>query len=332
MSKRVSLTDVAKKAGVSIATASYALNGSSEVSEKTRRRIMAIAQELDYHPNKAAQGLRTSQSKMVCMLINTFNSIFNGELVDDIRELLEPYGYSLVVIGNSTSDLIDSQLFDGLIIWNYKASQARLEQLIQRAQIPIVLMANELTFPNVDNIVIDNYHAIQKLFRYYERSEHKRICFFTNNHTSYNSEKRLQSCADYMAKYHPEVDVAQRTFNGKFEVRRAYILAKKLLQQGAYDFFFCLNDMMAYGVYQAADELGLKVGEDLSVVGFDNSPKSGEVYKPKLTTVDARIESWGKTVVTSLVHRLQASGTLMNQTIYTPTRIINGDSVKLIQA
>jgi DNA-binding LacI/PurR family transcriptional regulator len=84
-------------------------------------------------------------------------------------------------------------------------------------------------------------------------------------------------------------------------------------------------------VYQAANELGLVIGKDISIVGFDNSPKSGELYKPKLTTVDSRLTTWSHKIVTSLISRLNSNVPLTNQTIYTPTRIIHGDSVKLIK-
>lgn len=327
MNKKASLLDIAKLAGVSTATVSYALNGSNEVSEKTRLKITKIAKELNYHPNKAAQGLRTRQSKLICMLINTFNSIFNGELVDDIREKLSNYGYSLVVIGDSSADLIDSQLFDALIIFNYSASKKTLTNLVQHTSIPIVIMANELDANNVENIVIDNRSAINHLFKYFERSPHQNICFFTNNKSSYNATIRLQECIDYMARHHSSIDVHEHLFNGKFELKSAYNIALKLLSTTKYNFFFCLNDMMAYGIYQAATELGLEIGKDISIVGFDNSPKSGELYKPKLTTVDSRLNTWSQEIVNSIIDRLNTDAILVNKTIYTPTRIIHGDSV-----
>ncbi|GAF39913.1 LacI family transcriptional regulator [Agrilactobacillus composti DSM 18527 = JCM 14202] len=82
MNRPTSLTDIAKLAGVSPATVSYALNGNRKISADTTARILKIAQDLNYHPSKIAQGLRTRQSKIICMLISSFESIFNGALVE----------------------------------------------------------------------------------------------------------------------------------------------------------------------------------------------------------------------------------------------------------
>ncbi|MFC6261531.1 LacI family DNA-binding transcriptional regulator [Levilactobacillus fujinensis] len=327
MNKQTSLTDIARVANVSVATVSYALNNRPEVSEKTRQRIKEIANQMNYHPNKAAQGLRTHQSRLIGMLINTFNSMFNGELVDDIRETLDHYGYSLVVIGNSNADLIDSQLFDALIIFNYTTTKSNLTALIERTKIPIVLMANELDFANVDNIVIDNQSAITNLLKQYEKSQHQNICFFRGSRNSYNSAKRFASCRAYFEKYHPEYDVAAHTFNGHLESAPTYPIAKKLLSEKKYNFFFCLNDMMAYGVYRAASELHLKVGVDFSITGFDNAPKSGEIYLPKLTTADSQLNTWSQEVAKSLVSRLEHPETPAQKTILVPTKIVQGASI-----
>ncbi len=335
MSKKISLSDIAQVAGVSIATVSYALNNSPQVSIATRQRISKLASEMNYQPNASGRGNRTRQSHMICMLINTFNSLMNAELVDDIREALLPYNYSLVVIRNSNASLIDSQMFDGLIIWNYAVPKVQIHRIVQRNRIPVVLMANELKLKNVQNIVLDNRNAIYDLFEIYEHSVHKKICFFRNAPTtfdsirgSYNSEERLNACIAYMKDNHPETNVLANTYDGHFATKPAYELALRLLQDTAYNFFFCLNDMMAYGVYQAAQKLGLVVGKDISVVGFDNTPKSGEIL-PRLTTIDSELSKWGQNVVASLLTRLATPEIMINKTVRSPTKLIFGDSVRL---
>lgn len=336
MKKSVGLVDIAKVAGVSTATVSYALNGGGTLSDNTRQRIQAIAKKMHYHPNVAAQGLRTSQSKIVCMLVNNFNSAFNGELIDDTRKALLAKGYALVVIGNSNAYLIDSQMFDGLIFWNHAIPRAELEALAARVNIPLVLMADELTLPNVDNVVLDNARAIRSLMPYYEHAAHRRICFFRHSagfynadHGSYNSDRRMAACIDYLQATHPEIDVLANTYDGYFQFERAYEVAKPLLAKRQYDFFFCLNDMMAYGIYKAANELGLVVGEDISIVGFDNSPTSGTYYQPALTTVDSELGEWSQRVVDAIVAKMHTRKKPVNHTIISPTSLVPGASVKL---
>lgn len=339
MEKKIGLVDIAKRAGVSVATVSYALHGGGTLSDQTRQRIQKIASDLHYRPNVAAQGLRTHRSKIVCMLINNFNSVFNGTLIDDTRKALLAKGYALVVIGNSNAYLIDSQMFDGLIFWNHAIPRDELHALAKRVQLPIVLMADELDLPNVDNVVLANAPAINALMQYYEHSVHRKICFFRHSadfynedHGSYNSQQRMDAVIAYLSVHHPDIDVLANTYDGYFLFDRAYQLALDLLKKRRYDFFFCLNDMMAYGVYKAANELGLVVGEDISVVGFDNSPTSGTYYQPALTTIDSELGEWSTRVVDAITAKMAHPDKMHGHTIISPTTLVPGDSVKLATA
>lgn len=323
---RISLRDIAKMAGVSPATVSYALNNSPEVSKATRARIQTIAKSLNYSPNRNAQGLRTQKSKLICMLINTFTSLFNGSLVDEIRAELNHHGYSLVVIGSGDIALIDSQLFDGLIVFNYATSDAQLSKLLDKTSIPIILMANETQQPNTDCVVIDNTQGMQMLVNLFAQAKHQNLAILTGPNSSYNSEIRLESCKTAIRRFYPEFDFSNRIANGKFETSVARRLTLKFINQGI-DFFFCLNDAMAYGVFQAAAANHLRIGVDISVVGFDNNNFYLEHYKPRLTTIDPLISIWSNRVVTLLIERLTQHSSHKTSTIYSPIKLIPGHSV-----
>jgi DNA-binding LacI/PurR family transcriptional regulator len=326
VNRPTSLTDIAKLAGVSPATVSYALNGNRKISADTTARILKIAQDLNYHPSKIAQGLRTRQSKIICMLISSFESIFNGALVEAINKELHERGYALVVIANNSTELINAQLFDGLIVFNYTASKAYFQKTVSGLSIPVVMMANKLEADNAANIIIDNRQALTSLCGLYGQSDHRQVCFFTGPEDSYNAQNRLAICQDYF-KANYQLDITQSLYNGHFDFAPAYKAAKELLATRQYNFFFCLNDVMAHGVYRAAEEAGLKVGQDISVVGFDNIQAANPIFEPKLTTADANINLWSQEVVTNLLNRVAHKMPEKNQTTYIPTMMIPGDSV-----
>ncbi|MFT8459911.1 MAG: LacI family DNA-binding transcriptional regulator [Liquorilactobacillus ghanensis] len=325
---KISLRDIAETAGVSTATVSYALNNSPQVSTKTRQKIQAIAASMNYYPNRNAQGLRTKHSKIICTLINTFTSLFNGSLVDKIRKELKALGYSLVVIDSSNIDLVDSQLFDGLIVFNYTTSNTQLIALLNHINIPVILMANEIDHPQTDCVVINNAQGMQLLVNLFTQSKHQHPAIITGPSDSYNSNIRLTSCKHAIQHLYPNFDFTKRIVDGNFETHKAQQIAATLLEQGV-NFFFCLNDAMAYGVYQAAAARNLKIGIDISVTGFDNNPFYLEHYLPRLTTIDPMIEHWGKRVVSLLISRLENCSHKRLETIYSPVKLITGESIAI---
>lgn len=329
MAKSISITDIARLAGVSAATVSNALQGKKNVGEKTRQKIQAIASEHHYHPNVAAQGLRAQHSKLVGILIHDFQNVFSSEIADEINTSLHARGYSLVAIANNNESLLNSHLFDGLIIFNYQSTREHLKEIVTAADLPTVIMADKLDLPNVENIVMANREPIQMLCRLYERTDHKRICVFRGRDDSYNSNVRWAAVRDYFKAKH-DVDITPHTYNAEFRTEPAYAKARELLQADAYDFFFCMNDMMAYGVYRAARELGLTVGKQISVMGYDNTQHRIDIFQPKLTTVDPDMKHWGELIANSIVDRIEGAPAQPGRTVVATSRVVLGDSVHLV--
>lgn len=328
MDKTVNITDIARLAHVSVATVSNALKGKKNVGSATRERILQIAKEQHYQPSMTAQGLRTQQTKLIGMLVHDFQNVFSSRIAEDINQALHARGYSLVMIASNSKRLLNASLFDGLIVFNYLASKDQLENIVTASRLPTVLMASDSTLPNVVNVVTDNHNSIDQLCQLYEQTSHKKICFFTNDSYSYNSNVRWQACYDYFYTNHNH-DITDDTFNAHFRSEPAKFLALKLLKTSQYDFFFCLNDMMAYGVYQAAEELNLVVGRDISIVGFDNTQSNLAIFQPKLTTADPNMSLWSDTIAENIITRIEGKAPMTNHTIYIPSQVIMGESVQL---
>ncbi|VDG22569.1 LacI family DNA-binding transcriptional regulator [Lactiplantibacillus mudanjiangensis] len=329
MSKTVNITDIARLANVSVATVSNALKGKKNVSAATRERIIKIAASNHYQPSMAAQGLRTQHTKLIGMLVHDFQNVFSSTIAEDINRELHQRGYSLVVIANNSKRLLNASLFDGLIVFNYPASKQQLETIITASKLPTVLMASDSQLPNVVNVVTDNRSSVIQLSQLYEQTDHKKVCFFTNDADSYNSNSRWQTYHDYFLNKH-QYDITSDTYNAHFRSEPARELALKLLQAQKYNFFYCLNDMMAYGVYQAAEELNLTIGQDISVVGFDNTQSHLAIFQPKLTTADPNMPLWSKMISDQLIDRIENQALMSNRTEYVPNQVISGSSVHLI--
>ena len=303
MPKSISLTDIARLAQVTPATVSNALKGKKNVSDKTREKILAIAKAHHYHPNMAAQGLRARHSKLIAVLLHDFQNVFTSEIADEINQALEARGYSMVAIANNSENLLNSHLFDGLIVFNYHSTRDHLEEIVTTAGLPTVIMAAELALPNVENVVMANREPVEELCRLFARTDHQKVCVLRGPQDSYNSDTRWAAVHDYfLTHYHR--DLTPDTYDAEFTSAPAYAQALRLLKEHRYDFFFCLNDMMAYGVYQAASELGLTVGKALSVVGYDNTQHHIDIFKPALTTVDPNMHRRGEMIAESVVARL----------------------------
>jgi LacI family transcriptional regulator len=295
MTKKVSIKEIAKLANVSIATVSYALNNSKEVSATTRAHVLKIANELNYVPNVSARNLRTQKSKLICAMVNDFGSPFNGAVLQTMQEQFELKGYQLVVISGQIPDIINTNLFDGTLILNYRTPESEIRRMADNG-VPIILLANEIEHPNISSVLINNDTGIKQLMQLYAKSPHQKIAFLTGDNNSYNSQDRQKFSETYYRQIFKRDDFLSHVYPAGFSVDLGYEVGYKLLKEGYYNAFFCFNDGMATGVYQAARELGIEVGTEISVSGFDDSPIA-KTLLPSLTTVQIDKKSWGHEAV-----------------------------------
>lgn len=287
------LSDIAARAGVSAATVSYALNGNSGVSPAMRRKIQKIAQEMHYVPHMAAQILAKQTTPIVCGLVDdSFAGVFNNELLDAVQDHFQAAGYSLLTVNRLIPELIGSDLFRGLIVFDFNVS-AEQRALIDAIATPTIYLTN----PHAEStayVTMDNAHAITLVYREITRSPHRKLCFLTGRASSLNNMERLQTAQQLYQKDHPGANVAAITYDGQFEFSVAEQLSHDLLQH--YNAFLCFNDDMAMGIYRGAFDQQLMVGRDISVTGFDNS-LIGRSAVPGLTTVGFDIEQWAEQIV-----------------------------------
>lgn len=301
--RRVNIQEVAKEAGVSPSTVSRALNGFPGISEKTRERIVEIARKLNYRPNYRGQILTTQSTKNIGLLITDITNPFFPELVMGAEEYASKSGYT-VLLGNTSEseeketnylDFFSRGPVDGIII---SASRVSNEHIIMLAEdgLPIVVINRTLEHPKVSYVSTDmekgGYLATMHLLRL----GHSKIAFINGPKHSEVSQRRLEGYKKALKEAGVNYNSDLISFNVPVS-ESGYKEAIKLLCTGeAPTAIFTYNDVMAFGVIRAAKELGIKIPEELSVVGFDDIFFSS-FTDPPLTTIRQLKEELGRMAV-----------------------------------
>ena len=306
------IKDIAKKAGCSISTVSYALNGSPKVTEETRARILQIAKELEYVPNGAARMLRTRATKIIGCFLSDYSGPFYGRLLKGIRETLNSRGYELIVCsGEKSRRLLLEKMMDGAIILDVAFTD---EDLLHYADLghKMVLLDRELEHDNITTVLLDNKMGAKLAVSELLEKEIEKLYIVSGPIGSYDAQQRLFA-AKTVAKEKDSVQVVE--LEGDFTKEAGINAATQILRDydGKPVGIFCLNDEMAIGFYDYLREATGRIGKDFHMIGFDNTDLASYVV-PKLTTIDYSTSKWGKKATDSLLRLLEGRET-MNEKI-----------------
>lgn len=307
----VSLADVARAAGVSNATASRVLNGSDHpVAEEVRQRVLKVAEELGYRPDLIARGLRTEQTLTIGIIVENILSPFIPPITRGIHDYLWQHGYSSIII-NSDWDLetevkaiedLARRRIDGIIfVESYIRSSDEVSRLIRRPHMFVHRLFNSL---NPNSVVPDDRYGARLAVRHLAELGHRRIAFI-------NGPEGWDATINRMAGYQEELAAWGIPFDpalverGDWEVQSGYSAAQRLIRvDPPPTAIFAANDLMALGVIYAVQEAGLRVPEDIAVVGYDNRDFSGFV-RPAITTVRMPCEEMGRTSAECLLRLIR---------------------------
>ena len=284
------ILDVAHKAKVSIATVSRVTNNSPhKVNSVTRKRVLEAIRELDYRPNALAKGLLNKKTMTIGVIIPDISNPYYAEIVRGIQDLADQHGYAVMLLNTDRNqDRIikhiyflreksaDGIIFSGGIIHGDKVLSS-LKELRERV---VVIGRHKVDFPA---IMIDNVGGATRATRHLLDLHHKRIGFIGGPNESTSGKQRLSGYKKALLQSGCPID-KHLIAKGDLTPTSGYLSARELLHREHPTAIFAANDLMAFGVIRAANELGLKVPEDLAVVGFDNIPFSS-YFEPSLTTV-----------------------------------------------
>ena len=317
MSKNPTIKDVAKKAGVSITTVSFVLNRRTDVviSEEVKKRVLAVAQELDYHPSAFAAGLAGKRTRNLGVIFyledkiisNQFYSfVIEGivkEAVDKEFNLMFSYMESTYEGKAHLPKVVREKNVDGVLLIG--RTEPRMVYDLKEKGVALVAVDNFPTLKGVDTIHADNKQGGMLAVEHLGQLGHKQIAHLTIDKGRPSIEQRKEGWQAGMAKLGLDtpgslvLEAASLSFPAALEKMKEVLKKNKKLTA-----VFCANDEMAAGAIRAAHELGRQVPGDLSVVGFDNVAM-GSYLDPPLTTISPAKEFMGKLSVSRLLELLE---------------------------
>lgn len=290
-SMRVTLKDVARAAGVSHTTVSRALRDSEEVSPETRARIREIAATMGYRPNPVARALQGRRTQTLGVVVTRLSDPFHTEVVQGIEMVAQAHGYGLLLSlshedpkkERAIVELLAAKQVDGIIVAASRLG-SRYLPLLEALQIPIVLINSHQTGPYVYSVATDNAHGGRLAAAYLIGLGHRAIAYIGSRRGGDSNRERFrgfrQALREAGLPLRPEWVVAGdgRVAGGEAAMRRL------LEQRPRPTAVFCYNDLTAIGALKAALRAGLRIPEELSIIGFDGL-EEGTYVSPMLTTV-----------------------------------------------
>jgi len=287
------IKDVAKKAGVSISTASYALNNRPSVHPETKQRILDAAKALNYYPNGIARNLKTKKTGNVGVFVYGFSGPIFSNVLEGIRQTLQDNGFNIIVSsGKSSENLLNERQVDGAIIFDNNLDNSCLKNYASH-QFPIILLDRKLDVPNVYASDIDNEEIVYKFISQMIDKGYKDFGFLAGPLDSFNNNHRYEGFKRALNDHNID---QHAYYQGDFTTGIGYEIGKKIsLQSEKPRFIYCANDESALGLMKAFKEENIQIPSDIAVAGFDNI-SLGEFLTPQLTTIGVDHIEWGHKV------------------------------------
>ncbi|MBO0477623.1 LacI family DNA-binding transcriptional regulator [Vagococcus sp. DIV0080] len=316
----VGIRDIAKVAGVSISTVSYALNGSDKVTEETRQRIEKIASEMNYVPNMAAKALKRQETKIIAVYLSDYMGSFYGELLDGIKHGLQSYDYEMIVCSGKRSHLfIPERMVDGVIILDWTFETEEIEKY-GKLGYKLVTLDREVEGDNLCHVLLDNIGGATLAIEKIVEQPTAEIHVVTGPENSFDSMRRLEATERELKRYGKEYHLHQGSFDAKSGKRIAEEIYLRMTSKPISIFSF--NDEMVIGMYDFFRRTELKIGKDIQIIGFDNT-YYGNIISPTIATIGFSKKRWGMVAVEKLMQLIKNEPT-SNGLIY--TSFIPGES------
>jgi LacI family transcriptional regulator, repressor for deo operon, udp, cdd, tsx, nupC, and nupG len=298
--------EIAAIAKVSVATVSRALQRPEIVSPETRERIHAVVKRLGYTPNALARNLRTARTRLIIALLPDITNPFFSEVIRGIEQVAYENGYS-VLLGETQSSLVREQAYadmvaarqaDGIITMFH-----RVPAIPMNGRLPLVNACEYVKDSGISSVYVDNVAAASTAVDYLVALGHRDIAFLAGPSSS-------PICADREEGYHLALQRAGIKANtaltvvGEFSIEAGERAVESILAQGhAFSAVFCSSDEMAIGAMRALTSHGLRIPEDVSVIGFDDI-RFSRYTTPPLTTVAQPKNALGREAMAMMIELL----------------------------
>ncbi len=326
----VSISEVARRARVSISTVSRVVNGSSVVNPLTKARVEQAIAELGYQPNAFARGLTLRRSEIIGLVLPDLHGEFYSEIIRGANSQARDLGYELLISSMRDGDrgpVLDSSqrylaLLDGVVLMFAEADD-NARDLLSRVALPFVLLDDDMPGVPHDSVIIDQQAGARKLAEHLVDTRGvQRLIFVGGPATNLDTREREAACREVMRRSGRRLDDGDIHYLN-YEFETAYAFARRSLSGwvGPGACVFAANDEMAAGIVTAALEAGVTIPGDLGIVGFDDT-RIAAMMRPALTTARVPMAEMGSRAVELLCRRLAKPDSPPTQIKLEPTLVI----------
>ncbi|HLR26391.1 MAG TPA: LacI family DNA-binding transcriptional regulator [Fodinibius sp.] len=324
---QITIYDIAKKAGVSIATVSRVMNNSDDISDKTRKKVRRIADKLGYYPQAYAQGLARRKKDRIMIMVPVISNYFFMEVLAGIQAKIHDNNYELNIFNVGSDEetiyeqvetIIKRQSADGYILISLHFSSGRFENLL-KYDTPITLV--DETYTNIDSVSVNNVEGTRQAMRYLLDKGCRGIALVGASDRSKPNRQRMAKYKNILRSegvevYESLIATGEDMARDGFSERNGYEAMKKILnQQNVPDACFCVSDVQAIGAMKAMREANLNI----PIIGYDDITISKYIG---LSTIRQPMYEMGNTAVESLLQRMDDKTAKIRQETFQPELVL----------
>ncbi len=334
-SSQVTLRDVAKLSGVSFQTVSRVINNSPDVSSKTRRKVLEAVEALGYHPNQAARSLKTGQSMILEVITFGVDTFVPRELMEAMGRAANARSYRIMFSEIGGDDLVEvqrllqrlqSRTSDGAIITSPVENMALNKFMEAQLSVPIIQVRNR-PGSELPSVIIDQSAGSRLAVQHLIDQGHRQIAEISGPLQWHEAALRHEAYLTTLAlnRLTPAVVVEA----AQWMPASGYEAAQKLIESGQpFSALVTGNDYLALGAILALTDHGLNIPEDVSIVGFDDTPEAA-FFRPPLTTIKQDYEAMGQQSIQYLIDLIDNPETHLHQRVI-PPRLVERRSTRPI--
>lgn len=310
---KITINEIAKKAGVSKATVSRVLNNSKPVNEALKNKVLKVIEETNFRPNALARGLSLSKTRIIGVIIPELANPVFSRIISGIESITRLKNYSLMITATdfdinveiSHINLFKDKGVEGLILLTDIVND-ELQATLESFDKPIVMIGSDCSSIKIPSVTIDNFKAAYEATQYLINLNHKNIAMIRGPLTDrYSGNLRFEgfkkALEENLLFNESLVKVGKYSFEHGYQAM-THLLAENRIPTAV----FCANDLMAVGALKCANDHEINVPEQISIIGFDDI-EIAAMYTPALSTVHQPFEEKGKRAATSLIKRIEIS-------------------------
>jgi LacI family transcriptional regulator len=328
----VTIADVAERAGVSKTTVSHVLSGKRPVAPATRERIEQVIEELGFRPNALARSLRMQRTQIVALILPDITNPYYPILARGLQDAMVEEGYHAFLC-NTDGDKDQEAAFiadavqrkvDGIVLASLYSRTQDVDAYIKNGII-FVSLSSAIEHPEVDRVSSDNEQGAIYATRYLLERGHRRIGMIGSSLEQHPSSTRLAGYRRALEEAHIPFETVLFAQGDFTRAGGARAMCKLIEQAERPTAVFCANDLMAIGAMDAAHELGMRIPDDIAIVGYDDI-EAASLVSPKLTTVLNPAYEKGKAAGQLLLERVQGKYKGPGRRVFIPPKFIKRES------